>query len=140
VTRLVSAIAIAAMVVVVAATRHDASRGPAPAASTAAWGVDRLHIRPTARGHLLDLRYRVVEPGRARTLLAKRTSAYVVHERSGRRLPVPDTPKAGALRSRGEPQAGRTYFALFANPGGLVRPGDRVTVVLGDLSVALTVE
>lgn len=112
---------------------------PAPAAGER-WGVDGLRIVRTAGGHLLDFRYHVVDPGRAASLLARDGRAYVVHERSGVRLPVPSTPKAGPLRTTGVPEAGRGYFALFSNPGGLVRRGDRVSVVVGDLTADLTVE
>jgi hypothetical protein len=112
----------------------------APSPAGARWGVDQLHIHRTGAGHLLDLRYRVVDPQRAGSLLGKQSAAYVVHARSGRRLSVPSTPKAGALRNTGVPKAGRTYFALFSDPGEIVRAGDRVSVVLGDLTAELTVE
>jgi len=111
--------------------------------STAAgegFGVDQLHIRRTAGGHLLDLRYQVVDSQRAASLLAEESMVYVIHAKSGKRLVVPSTPKTGPLRNTGVPQAGRSYFALFTNPGGLAQPGDRVTVVLGALSTELTVE
>jgi hypothetical protein len=113
---------------------------PAPPGAGDRWGVDQLRIHRTARGHLLDLRYRVVDARRAGSLLARAGTAYLVHERTGRRLPVPSTPKAGSLRNTGQPRAGRSYFALFSNPGGLVRRGDRVSVVLGELGARLTVE
>lgn len=104
------------------------------------WGVDQLRIVRTAGGHLLDFRYRVVDPGLAAPLLAKDSPVYVVHERSGARLPVPSTPKAGALRNTGVPRIGRGGFALFSNPGGFVQRGDRVSVVAGELTAELTVE
>jgi hypothetical protein len=113
---------------------------PATPTASERCGIDELHIRRTAEGHLLDLRYRVVDSERATSLLAKKTTAYVVDEKSGTRLSVPTTPKAGSLRTTGVPRAGRSYFALFTNPGGLVRRGDRVSVVLGDLTTRLTVE
>ena len=117
-----------------------ATRWPSPAPEGACCGVDQLRIHRTADGHMLDLRYRVVDPVRARSLLAKESVAYLVHDRSGHRMTVPSTPKAGALRNRGLARAGRSYFALYANPGGLVKPGDHVTVVLGELTAHLTVE
>jgi hypothetical protein len=112
---------------------------PAPAEGER-FGVDQLRIMRTATGHLLDLRYRIVDPERAAPLLAKDTAVYVVHERSGARLRVPSTPKAGPLRNTGVPRAGRAYFALFSNPGGLVQRGDEVSVVAGELTTKLTVE
>jgi len=113
---------------------------PATPTANERCGVDQLHIRRTAEGHLLDLRYRVVDPNRAASLLAKHNTAYVIHKNSGKRLPVPSTPKAGVLRTTGVPRAGRSYFALFTNPGGLARRGDRVAIVLGELTTELTVE
>jgi len=116
---------------------------PEPARPTSAgerWGIDQLRVHRTAGGHMLDLRYRVVDPRRAASLLAEDGDAYLVHRRSGRRLGVPSTPKAGPLRNTGQPLAGRTYFVLFASAGTLVQRGDRVSVVLGDLTAELTVE
>ena len=42
-------------------------------------------------------------------------------------------PKIGALRQSAlNPEAGKIYFVLFKNPNGYVKPGSRVTVVIGD--------
>lgn len=111
-----------------------------PASPGERFGVDRLRIMRTAGGHLLDFRYRVVDPRLAASLLTKEARGHVVDEKTGARLAVPDMPKAGPLRNTGVAHAGRTYFALFNNPGGLVRRGDRVSVVLGGLTARLTVE
>jgi hypothetical protein len=127
-----------AMWIVTKTTTPTATVTPPPA--TERWGVDQLRVHQTADGHLLDLRYRVVDPQRAGSLLAKAATAYLTHERSGQRLPVPTTPKAGPLRNTGQPRAGRSYFALFSNPGKVVKPGDKVSLVLGDLTAELTVE
>ena len=104
------------------------------------WGVDDLHIRRTAEGNLLDFRYRIVDATLAESLLERDRSVYVLHEKSGLKLPVPSTPKAGPLRNTGTPKVGRTYFALFTNPTGMVQRGDRVSVVLGEMNAELTVE
>lgn len=104
------------------------------------FGVDQLRIHRTADGHMLDFRYRVVDAELARSLLARDSVAYLVHDRSGTRVAVPSTPKAGALRTRGIARVGRSYFALFGNPHDLVQPGDHVTVVLGGLTAHLRVE
>jgi hypothetical protein len=53
------------------------------------------------------------------------------------KLQVPDTPKMGSLRQKTrQPEAGRIYFALFGNPGGLVKHGSKVTLVVGDLRIS----
>jgi hypothetical protein len=38
----------------------------------------------------------------------------------------------GELRQTAAPLADRTYFVIFGNPGKLVAPGDRVSIVIGD--------
>ena len=55
---------------------------------------------------------------------------------TGTRLTVPDMPNVGALRQTAvAPQAGKVYFILFWNPGGLVKPGQKVDLVLGGTTV-----
>jgi hypothetical protein len=104
-----------------------------PAAIRERWGVDELHVRRSAAGHLLDFRYRVVDPVKAAPIQARRNRPELVHRSSGVRMGVPQTPKAGALWNAGTPRAGRTYFALFTNRGGIARRGDRVSVAIGPL-------
>ena len=54
---------------------------------------------------------------------------------------MPDPPKVGPLRPRGEPVEGKSYFVLFGNPGKFIKAGSKVTVVIGDFRApALTVE
>jgi hypothetical protein len=102
------------------------------------WGIRLLGIRTTAAGYALDFRYQVLDPKKAAPLLQRQysLSPYVLVERSGAKLGVPFTDKAGSLRSSvtdaDQIRAGRNYGALFANPARHVKPGDRVTVVLGD--------
>jgi hypothetical protein len=102
------------------------------------WGIKLLGIRRTAAGYALDFRYKVLDPHKAAPLLQRQYGAnpYVLVERSGAKLGVPFTDKAGSLRSSvtsvGQIRRGRNYGALFANPGRHVKAGDRVTVVFGD--------
>jgi hypothetical protein len=104
----------------------------APAASND-WGVEPLSVRVSAAGYILDFRYQVTDPDRARPLLQKQVIPYVLHPQSGATLMVPAPAKVGPLRQTTlRPEKGRTYFVLFANPGGLVQAGDHVTIVIGD--------
>lgn len=102
------------------------------------WGIRLLGIRTTAAGYALDFRYQVLDPQKAAPLLQRQYNAnpYLVVERSGARLGVPFTDKAGSLRSSvssaGQIRQGRNYGALFANPGKHVKPGDKVTIVFAD--------
>ena len=77
-------------------------------------GIEVVWVRRTAHGHMLDFRYRVTDPEKAKELLKRRTAAQLVHEPSGATLAVSDTPKVGRLRqSTMEPEMGRVYFVIF---------------------------
>jgi hypothetical protein len=99
------------------------------------WGIRIESLRVTASGHMLDLRYTVVDAQKAKPLFERRTKPVLRDEASGVELPVPVPPKTGALRNSNTPQAGRTYFMFFGNPGRLVAAGRRVTVTIGAFSV-----
>ena len=65
------------------------------------------------------------------------TAATVMPMASGTRMRVPRTPKLGPLRQTAkELIPGRVYFVLFANTGGVVKPGSKVTVVFGGVRIA----
>jgi hypothetical protein len=96
------------------------------------WGVDVIGVQQTAAGYMLEFRYRVIDPAKAKPLFERKTKPALVHEASGSRFVVPTPPKTGALRNSNPPLAGHTYWMFFANPGGYVKPGERVSVVIGD--------
>ena len=105
------------------------------------WGVEIVRLNLTAYGHMVDFRFRVLDPAKAKPLLERNVNAHLVDEATGRALAVPDAPKTGRLRNKGVPETGRVYFVLFQNQGGLLEKGDRVSVVIGDFRAeGLTVE
>jgi hypothetical protein len=109
-------------------------------AITEKWGIEILGIRQSAAGHMLDFRYRVVDSEKAAPLFARQTKPYLIDQASGKVLAVPNMAKVGPLRSSNPPQAGRTYWMFFGNPG-LVKAGSKVSVVIGDFKVEdLTVQ
>jgi hypothetical protein len=80
---------------------------------------------------MLDFRYRVLNPERASDLMQKQTKPYLIHQKTGEKMPVPRT-RLGPLRQTGvKPIADRNYAILFANSNKIVKPGDKVTVVIG---------
>jgi len=105
------------------------------------WGIRIVSIRLTAAGHMLDFRYKVIDPEKASTLLDRRNKSYLVHQRTGVKMTVPRT-RLGPLRQTAvKPAAGKDYFILFGNMGDVVKQGDKVTVVIGDFKAEnLTVE
>jgi hypothetical protein len=94
------------------------------------WGVQVVAVRLTAGGSFIDFRYRVVDAEKAKPLMKKDAKAYLVDQASGAKFSVPVS-SLGAQRSRGDPTVGRIYFILFTN-SGVVRPGSKVTVTIGD--------
>jgi len=96
------------------------------------WGVHVEGVRLTAGGHLVDFRYRVLDPNKAEGLMRRGDKAYLIDQASGVKLPVPVT-KVGQLRGTGTmPAADRVYAVMFKSGGGIVKQGSLVTVVLGD--------
>ena len=131
-----------------AAPVHAPAAGPAvPAAAAHAlplkeqWGIEVQSISLSAGGFMFDFRYRVVDPDKAVPLFQRSTKPVLVDEASGARFAVPAPPKVGALRASQAPEAGRTYFILFANPGRYVKAGSKVTLEIGECRIEhLTVE
>jgi hypothetical protein len=105
------------------------------------WGITIKSVRITAAGHMVDFRYRVIDPDKATMLLRKQSKAYMVDQKTGTQLSVPRT-RIGPLRQTTvKPMPNRDYAMLFTNPMGLVKKGDKVTVVVGDFKAEnLTVE
>jgi hypothetical protein len=96
-----------------------------------AWGIDKMKVSYTASGNLIRFSYRVAEPERAKVLGDKKFTPYMVSPRHSAVLQVPVMDKVGILRQAAVPQAGQEYWMVFSNKGNLVRPGDRVNVVIG---------
>ncbi|MGZ6201330.1 MAG: hypothetical protein ACXWM6_07410 [Thermodesulfobacteriota bacterium] len=98
------------------------------------WGVKILGIRQTANSSLLDFRFHVIDPEKANPLIGRHAKPYIIDEASGMKLSVPSMPKVGSLRAKGN-QPDRDYFILFSNPNGIVKKGNKVTVIADDFKV-----
>lgn len=125
-----------------------ATTGPRPAAAPAGgppveerFGIRFESLRLASAGWFLDLRYRVIDPGKAARIVRPGMEATLLDPRSGARLVVPSPPKVGRLRQAPrELEAQRVYFLMFVNEGRALAPGDRVTVSMGELNETLTVQ
>jgi hypothetical protein len=81
---------------------------------------------------MLDYRFRVIDPDKAMALMKRGDKAYLIDQASGVQLSVPRT-KVGPLRQTGsKPKAGKIYPILFSNTGKVIKPGSKVTLVIGD--------
>jgi hypothetical protein len=96
------------------------------------WGVEVVFVRQTSAGYMLEFRYKVLDPEKAKPLFERSVKPMLTHVDSGAKFIVPTPPKTGALRNSNMPLEDRTYWMFFANPGQYVKPGDRVTIEIGD--------
>lgn len=99
------------------------------------WGIEVMYVRQTAAGYMLEFRYRVVDADKAKALFERQIKPMLIHAESGARFVVPTPAKTGALRNSNPPKDGHTYWMFFANPGQFVKPGERVTIEIGDFLV-----
>lgn len=95
------------------------------------WGIQILGVRDVSSGSMLRFSYRVVDPEKAAVLNDKKWNPFLVDEVTGLKLGVPSMDQVGLLRQTAKPEAGHDYWMIFGNPGGVVRPGSRVDVVIG---------
>lgn len=118
--------------------------GPAAAAGAEerAVGAEALGIEPvwatlTARGQMLDLRYRVVDAEKAKFILRRTTTKIgLVNQMSGRGVGVfQGIGKLSRLKqSTYAPEVGRIYSMIFVN-AGVFQPGDLATLKVEDFEV-----
>jgi hypothetical protein len=105
------------------------------------WGVEVLWVRQTAAGYMLEFRYKVLDAEKAKPLFDRQSKPVLIHEKTGSKMMVPAPSKVGALRNSNTPKAGKTYWMFFANPGQYIKPGDLVSIQIGDyLQQHLTVK
>jgi hypothetical protein len=96
------------------------------------WGIRPLSIRQTADGNMLDFRYRITDAEKASPFFSPAIKPIIIDEDTGAVMAVPNVPKVGSMRSTRKPLKDRNYFILFANPQKHIKPGHKVTVVIGD--------
>jgi hypothetical protein len=117
--------------------RTAETTGPVPLSAHEAlreqWGIEVTGLHLSAKGRMIDFRYRVLNPEQASLLSDRSIKPTLTDLATGAVLHVPNFPKTGTLRqTAAEPVAGKVYFMIFANAGMPVKPGSRVTVAIGD--------
>ncbi len=95
------------------------------------WGVDSLRVKSMESGELIRFTYRVLDASKADALNDKKSEPSLIDPQAGVRLEIPQMEKVGKLRQSNSPEAGKSYWMAFSNKGRLVKPGDRVSVVIG---------
>ena len=99
-------------------------------------GIEVKGVNLSAAGYMLDFRYVVTDAVKAKLFFDRGIKPYVIDQKSDARLTVPSPPKVGPLtQTSNPPQKGKTYFIFFANPGKLVKSGDKITVVMDGMEL-----
>ncbi len=95
------------------------------------WGIDSLRVKYTESGEMIRFSWRVLDPAKAALLNDKKAEPSLIDPQAGVSLVVPEMEKVGKLRQSSTPVAGQSYWMAFSNKGRLVKPGHRVTIVIG---------
>jgi len=95
------------------------------------YGVDQLSAELAESGQLVRFSYRILDAKLAQPFLDKVSDPQMLDERAKAVLSVPSMEKVGPLRQGGSVDVGKVYWVLFSNRGGVVKHGDRVSVVIG---------
>jgi hypothetical protein len=99
------------------------------------WGVDSIGAKAVESGELIKFSYRVLDAEKAKTLNEKTNEPAMFAPAIHAKLVVPSLEKVGQLRQSSTPEAGKTYWMAFSNPGRVVKKGDRVNVVIGPFHI-----
>jgi len=99
------------------------------------WGIDISGVRWLSSGYMLEFRYRVLDPNKAKPLNDRSNRPYLKDVASGVTLSVPALEKIGEVRQSVPPVANHIYFMVFGNPGKIVKPGNRVSITIGKFHV-----
>jgi hypothetical protein len=92
-------------------------------------------VGATIKGPVIDIEFQVIEPEKARPVLFPDTERYLIDAKTGTTLRPPSGPRGGLVRPVRELVGAGRYVASFTNPGGQVKSGDKVSLVVGDFRV-----
>ena len=117
---------------------------PVTDALASQWGIRVEGLRLSSAGSMLDFRYRVLDAKKAAPLLDGKSQPTLLDAAHGARLGVPESPVLGRIRQTARNNnilLDRNYFIMFGNPGKVLRSGDTVTLLLGQVKITdLTVQ
>jgi hypothetical protein len=88
----------------------------------AVWGIEAPRVKAVESGVILQFSYRVLDPVKAKILSNKDFNPVLQSPEKGVELVIPTLEKVGQLRQA--PHA-------FSNSGRILKPGDRVDIVVG---------
>ncbi len=92
------------------------------------WGIRISQIAVTADGGLVDVRYIVLDPDKALAMVQDVRNLPVLIASNGQVVN-----SAAMMAAKHNFAPGRTYFLLYRNTNGAIRPGDEVTLIFRDV-------
>jgi hypothetical protein len=95
------------------------------------WGVDSFSVKAVESGELIRFSWHVLDANKAKLLNDEKFEPFLIDPAARVKLVVPELPFMGKMRVKNTPEAGMIYWMGFSNPGKVVKPGDRVNVVIG---------
>jgi hypothetical protein len=95
------------------------------------WGVDALEVKAVESGEMIRFSYYVVDAAKAAPLSDKKEMPKLIDPEARVSLTVPSVDQVGQLRQSASPTGGRAYWMVFSNKRREVKPGDRVSIVIG---------
>ncbi|MBN9393325.1 MAG: hypothetical protein J0I20_35160 [Chloroflexi bacterium] len=106
--------------------------GSVPVSSTEIeqrWGIRVTQVGVTADGGLVDFRYIVLDPDKALAMIQeeKNLPVLVPEDRPG------IVNSAAMMPAKHNLNAGQTYFLLYRNTQGIIKPHAQISVVFGDV-------
>jgi hypothetical protein len=81
---------------------------------------------------MIRFSYRVLDPAKAKSLNDEKNTPSLIDPKAGVQLVIPSLEKVGKLRQVSAPEAGKMYWMAFSNKGRLVKPGDRINIMIGN--------
>jgi hypothetical protein len=114
-----------------ATTEYEPGTMPISAAIEDKFGVRFTFVAVTAKGGMVELRYRVIDEDKAANFgHYSETAPMLIAEDTGE---VVDVTIMGLHNHRVEP--GRTYYVLYRNTGNAIQSRRPVTIAIGDLKL-----
>lgn len=94
------------------------------------YGVRITQVAVTAEGGFVDFRFQVLDPSKLMDMMETVETMPILVMRDGHTL------KANApMEHKTNFQAGRQYWMLYYNTGNIIKPGDVVTMRIGEIEI-----
>ena len=97
----------------------------------AVWGIEAPRVKAVESGVILRFSFNVLDPDKAKPLNDKNLEPQLISPEKRVKLVIPQMDYVGVLRQTSTPEAGKSYWMAFSNSGRILRPGDRVDIVIG---------